>query len=127
MSELCQTCAVGYQLPSGKCDHCDTPASSERATPEPAGPAKVVAAVTTGSLPVVEAEALERKWTNEAHEWRLRAQSARKKNHDALAAVCEQSSDIVSGCAAQLGRLIAQSKSRQPEENIASQPTPPLT
>jgi hypothetical protein len=22
---LCQTCGIGYHLPSGRCDHCDTP------------------------------------------------------------------------------------------------------
>jgi len=92
-------------------------ATRELAPPEPAGRAKVVAAVATGSLPVVEAEALEREWSRKAEWWRERAESARLKERHALAAVCSQAGDVQSQCAAQLGRLIAQSKSRQPEEN----------
>lgn len=117
MSELCQLCAVGHQLPSGKCDHCDTTMRSELATHEPTGPAKVVGSVATGSLPVAEAEELEREWTRKAKWWRERCESARIKDRHALAAVCAQAGDVQSQCAAQLGRLIAQAKQRQPEEN----------
>jgi len=70
-----------------------------------------------GSLPVVEAEALERKWSEDVQWWRDRAKSQIEKGHPLLAELSSQSADVLSGCAAQLGRLIAQSKSRQPEEN----------
>jgi len=121
MSELCQTCAVGYHLPSGKCDHCDSPVSSELAPSKIDGPAKVVAAVATCSLPVVEAEALERQWSEDVQWWRERAKSQIEKGHPLLAELSSHSANVLSGCAAQLGRLIAQSKSRQPEENAQGQ------
>ena len=80
-------------------------AASERAPSEPAGPAQVVAAVATCSLPASSAEALIESW---------KADAVRTTSDPYRAGLMR--------CAVELRREMARATERQPEENSRDEP-----
>lgn len=88
-------------------------AASELATSETAGPAKVVAAVATGSLPVVEAESLCAEWEDKAKGWQQMSRGRDPEAQLRVNGMCE----ALKQCARQLRRRMAAATERQPEEN----------
>lgn len=87
---------------------------SERASPEPAGTVPVVAAVSTGSLPVSSAEALAMNWEDRAKGLQLQAATT---NSAELKGRLTCASDVFWLCARQLRRQMEAANERQPEEN----------
>lgn len=87
--------------------------TSERATPETAGPAQVVAAVATCSLPVSAAEALLALWDHLAN-FHRRDRCERNNYKRGYAAGL---TDAYTVAAIGLREHLTAAKSRQPEEN----------
>ena len=94
--------------------------ASERAPSEPAGPAKVVAAVATGSLPVLSAEALCCEWEEKARDYQRISGPCDEAGKIKFTAIA----DAFWACAAGLRRQMEATTERQPEKNVRAQPRP---
>ena len=94
----------------------ESQAASELAPPETAGPAKVVAAVATGSNLGLSAEGLASQWVAEAEA--IRSNAGRQcRNHASGRARYYGRAEQLEKCAEELRRQQTLPKSRQPEEN----------
>lgn len=93
---------------------------SERASPEPAGTVPVVAAVSTGSLPVSSAEYIIQKWAEHRNFAAHEKQRAPKGSLERRA--WKERQNLITDMLYDMGRLAGLPIFRQPEENVGSQP-----
>ncbi len=102
---------------------CDCEATSEEAMSAFAGPAKVVAAVAPGSLPVSSADSLLTNWYGRAMYLNGLRNTAFAEGQYTLSNSYKIQADIYDKCAEELRRELARATERQPEENKADNTT----
>ena len=89
--------------------------ASEGSPSESRSPTKVVDAVATGSLPVLDSEGLAKLWEAEAHA--LKSNSTRPGYGATAISRFYAKADQLEQCAKELRLLTAYTNKRQPEEN----------
>lgn len=99
-------------------------AASGLAPSETTGPAKVVAAVPTGSLPVCEAVDLANYWQAMRDAWNKRGYECLMNGERDLAIQCSARAETLEACAKQLRGHAECAMKRQPEENIRDDARP---